>query len=83
MLVSRALSSVVLPLDVAPATTKETPYRRHMQRKSIIFCVAFPPQISCSRLTREGCSNRMETEIPLSSSTMGSFSAVIRVFPGK
>ena len=80
---NKEFNVVVLPELVAPAITKETPYRRHIQRKSIIFCVApFSFTIS-SFVTLAGCNRRIDTLMPLSSSTMGVFKAAILVLFGK
>ena len=83
MVESKALSKVVLPELVAPATTVETPYLIHIQRKSIIFSVALPDWIISFLFTLDGCRSRIETLTPTSLSTIGSFNAVILVLFGK
>ena len=83
MVVRSALRSVVLPEDVAPATTTETPYLIQVQRKSIIFSVALPDLIICVLFTLDGWRSLIETLTPISSSTTGALSAVILVLFGK
>ena len=80
---SSAFKSVVLPEEVAPATRNETPYRRHIQRNSIILFVAVPTVTIFSVVISELCKSLIEAAIPLSSSTTGLLTAVILVLPGR
>ena len=79
----RLFSRVVLPDEVLPATTKDTPNRRHISRNDSISSVMDWVRSRLSLSTLCGCSIRMEAAILRSPSTMGSIRTVIRVFPGR